>query len=158
MSLKYKLGHFDMKILLQRVKEASVTVAGKVHGKIGNGILVYFAVHHEDSAETSEWLAKKLINLRIFSDQEGKMNLNIMDIGGEVLVVSQFTLYSTCTKGRRPEFTSSAEPRKGEQIYEKFVGEVSEILGKKTQTGEFGAMMEVTSINDGPATFILEKF
>ncbi|MGM0440572.1 MAG: D-aminoacyl-tRNA deacylase, partial [Chlamydiota bacterium] len=118
-----------MKILIQRVKEAQVISDGELTGAISRGILVFFAVHKDDSYEDTTWLAEKLINLRLFQDQNDKMNLSIKDIEGEILIVSQFTLYGTCLKGRRPEFTQSAPPQLAETLYNKFVEEVSQKLG-----------------------------
>ena len=147
-----------MKVVIQRVKKASVTVDGTICGAIGSGILVFFAVHKDDNNKITPWLVEKLINLRLFSDNDGKMNLSVKDIGGEILVVSQFTLYGTCLKGRRPEFTKSAPPAMAEEIYSKFIKELSAELPERVKTGKFRAMMEVSLINDGPVTFIIEKF
>ena len=145
-----------MKVVIQRVKEASVRVEGEVCGSIDAGFLVLLGVGKEDKAETTQWLVKKLVDLRVFSDAEGKMNLCIKDIGGEVLVVSQFTLYGNCNNGRRRDFIGAAAPEFAEACYEKFVEEVKKEVGK-VQTGKFGAKMEVSLVNDGPCTFILER-
>ncbi len=147
-----------MKLLIQRVKKAQVTIEGNIHNTIGEGILAFFAAHIEDSPDTTIWLAEKLVTLRIFSDTEGKMNLSVQDIGGEILVISQFTIYGTCNKGRRPEFTRSAPPREAEHMYEKFIGELSDAMKQPVKSGIFGAHMEIELINDGPVTFEIERF
>lgn len=144
-----------MKVVVQRVKEASVTVNGEVTGQIGKGLLVLFGVKNGDRPEETTWLLNKLVNLRIFSDEQGKMNLSVKEIGGEILLVSQFTLYGDCKNGRRPDFFESAPPDVAEAIYDKFVAEVAREMGK-VHTGRFGAMMEVRLINDGPVTLIIE--
>ncbi len=144
-----------MRIVIQRVEGASVEVEGKIVGAIGKGSLVLFGVHKEDTAQQTEWLANKLVHLRMFSDMEGKMNLSLMDIKGEVLIVSQFTLYGNCAEGRRPEFTSSAPSMVACQFYEKFIEEVRR-HSLKVETGIFGAHMKVSLINDGPVTLILD--
>jgi len=145
-----------MRIVVQRVKEASVKVNGEVVGKIGKGVLVFFAVHKTDSPDKTVWLAQKLVHLRMFCDPQGKMNLPIQEVKGEVLVVPQFTLYGNCIEGRRPDFFESATPDVAKPIYEKFVQEIKHDLGA-VQTGIFGADMEVALINDGPVTFIIDK-
>ncbi len=144
-----------MRAVLQRVKKASVQTKGKTVGSIEQGLLVLFAVHEDDEEEMIKKIADKIINLRIFSDQEDKMNLSIQDVGGEILVVSQFTLYGNCHKGNRPSFIESAKPDKAIPFYEKFVLYLKE-QGIKAETGEFGAMMQVELINDGPVTIILD--
>lgn len=144
-----------MKIVVQRVKQASVEAEGNSVGKIGKGLLILFGVHKEDVSDNTLWLVNKVLNLRIFEDGAGKMNLSVKDVQGEVLVVSQFTLYANCTNGRRPDFIESAPPEKAIPLYEKFVAEVKAELGQ-VQTGIFGAYMQVSLINDGPVTIILE--
>lgn len=144
-----------MRLVVQRVEKASVTVEGKVTGEIGQGLLVLVAVHKDDLESAAAPLANKLVNLRIFADAEGKMNLSVKDVGGEVLAVSQFTLYGTCTKGRRPEFTQSAGGAQAEAIYNRFVAEIKKELGK-VETGQFAAYMSVALVNDGPITLIME--
>lgn len=146
-----------MKVVIQRVKAAHVSVNGGICGSIDRGLLVFFAVHRDDDINNIEWMAEKIINLRIFPDDNDKMNLSLRDIIGEILVVSQFTLYGTCNKGRRPEFTRSAPPEKAEKIYNEFVEAISKKMGKKVATGRFRANMEVHLINDGPITLELEK-
>lgn len=145
-----------MRVLIQRVKEAKVEVEGEVVGAIEQGMLVFLGLHKEDIAENTRWMVDKLLNLRIFEDENGKMNLSIQDIKGEMLVVSQFTLYGSCTKGRRPEFTKTMQGSDAEKIYHQFVEEAKESIGS-VETGIFGAKMEVSLINDGPVTFLVEK-
>ena len=145
-----------MKLVLQRVKKASVTVDGSITGNIGQGLLILVGVHHEDTTESADFLVKKCSELRIFSDQNDKMNLSVKDIDGEALVVSQFTLLADCSKGRRPNFTSAANPEKGNQLYTYFVNRLREQI-RKVETGIFGANMQVELTNDGPVTLILEK-
>ena len=146
-----------MRAVVQRVKEASVEVDGKVVGKIGNGILVLLGVGKDDTEEDMKWIADKVVNLRIFQDENGKMNLSLLDIGGEVLVVSQFTLYGDARKGRRPSFTEAAPPEKGREFYKKFVEYLKEKYNIKVETGEFGAMMDVHIVNWGPVTILLDS-
>jgi len=144
-----------MRAVIQRVKNAEVKIDGKIVGKIGKGLLVLLAVHQDDTEDKIERLATKIINLRIFADKDDKMNLSIKDVGGEILVVSQFTLYGDTSKGNRPSFIESAKPDKAVPYYEKFVEKIK-VSGLKTATGEFGAMMEVSLINDGPVTIIID--
>ena len=144
-----------MRAVLTRVKHASVTVDGQVIGKIGQGFLVLLGVTHEDTEAQAVKLADKLTGLRIFEDENEKMNRSLTDVGGELLVVSQFTLYANCKKGRRPEFLAAARPEVAIPLYEKFVALCRE-KGFHTETGEFGAYMQVTSENDGPVTLIVD--
>jgi len=144
-----------MRAVIQRVKNAEVKIDGKIVGKIGKGLLVLLAVHQDDTEDKIEKMATKIINLRIFADEEDKMNLSVKDVGGEILVVSQFTLYGDISKGNRPSFIESAKPDKAVPYYEKFVEKIK-VSGLKTATGEFGAMMEVSLINDGPVTIIID--
>lgn len=146
-----------MVVLIQRVSEATVEVEGEVVGEIGCGLLVLLGVHREDTAKEGAWLAAKCANLRIFPDDEGRMNRSVTNVGGEVLVVSQFTLYGDAARGNRPSFTQSAPPEHAEPLYEQFVQALSEHLGKPVPTGVFGAMMQVRLINDGPVTLWLER-
>ncbi len=146
-----------MRALIQRVKEAKVTVNDKICGQIGHGMLVFLGVHKDDNPEKVKWLVNKLLNLRIFSDSEGKMNHDIRQSSGDILIVSQFTLYGTCTNGNRPEFTEAAFPEPAFLLYEEFVQETGAALGKPVQTGIFGALMGVSLVNDGPVTFLLER-
>ena len=144
-----------MRAVLTRVKHASVSVDGQVIGKIGEGFLVLLGVTHEDTEAQAEKLADKLTGLRIFEDENEKMNRSLADVGGELLIVSQFTLYANCKKGRRPEFLVAARPKVAIPLYEKFVALCRE-KGFHTETGEFGAYMQVDSLNDGPLTIILD--
>ena len=145
-----------MRIVMQRVKTASVTINGQTVGSIGPGILVLLGVYKDDTPEKADFLAVKCADLRIFSDEQGKMNRSLVDIGGEALVVSQFTLFGDCSKGRRPSFIEAAPPEKGKMLYEYFVLKLKERV-KKVETGVFGAMMDVELVNDGPVTLVLEK-
>lgn len=145
-----------MKTVIQRVKSASVTIDGKLHSSIKQGILVLYGVEKGDSEDFSRYLAEKILKLRIFEDENGKMNLSVKDIQGELLIVSQFTLAGDTRKGTRPSFDSAMPPKEAEIMYENFVKMVKE-SGLTVKTGVFGAMMDVALINDGPVTFILEK-
>lgn len=144
-----------MRAVIQRVKHSSVTVDGKILGEIGNGLLVLLGVTHTDTEKEVNWMASKVKDLRIFEDAEGKMNLGLEDIKGELLVISQFTLYGNCIKGRRPGFTEAAKPDLAEPLYEKFL-EKCRSFGIKTESGEFGADMKVELLNDGPVTMIID--
>ncbi len=145
-----------MRIVIQRVTEASVEVEGKTIAKIGRGALILFAVHKNDDPSATLWLSQKLIHLRMFPDTEGKMNLSLQDMQGEVLIVSQFTLYGSCLEGRRPDFTESAPGNFAEPIYMQFVAEVKRHI-PVVKTGAFGEHMKVHLINDGPVTFIIDR-
>ena len=144
-----------MRAVLTRVKNASVTVDGKVIGRIGPGFLILLGITHEDTEAQAVKLADKLMGLRIFEDENEKMNRSLEDVGGQVLVVSQFTLYGNCKKGRRPEFLAAARPELAVPLYEKFVA-LCRDKGFHTETGEFGAYMAVDSVNDGPFTLIVD--
>ena len=144
-----------MRAVLTRVKYASVTIDGETVGKIGPGFLILLGVGPEDTEDTCRILAEKALSLRIFEDENEKMNLGLEQVGGEVLVVSQFTLYGNCRKGRRPSFNEAAGPELGNALYEKFLQYCTE-LGYPPQHGEFGADMQVESVNDGPVTLILD--
>ena len=144
-----------MRAVLTRVKYASVTIDGEVVGKIGQGFLILLGVGPEDTEETCRVLAEKALGLRIFEDENGKMNLGLEAVQGEVLVVSQFTLYGNCRKGRRPSFTEAADPELGNRLYEQFLKEC-ERLGYPPHHGRFGADMKVESLNDGPINLILD--
>lgn len=147
-----------MRVVLQRVASAEVKVAGDVVGKINRGIMLLFGVHREDVVEdlkAIEDLATKCAELRIFPDPEGKMNLSCADVGGEALVVSQFTLYGDCRKGRRPNFMDAAKPEKAQEIYDCFVEALRGKLAK-VETGEFGAQMQIALVNDGPVTLVID--
>lgn len=144
-----------MRAVLTRVKSASVTIDGQVVGKIGKGFLILLGVGPEDTEQACRYLAEKALSLRVFEDENGKMNRGLEDVGGEVLVVSQFTLYGNCRKGRRPSFTNAAGPELGNRLYEQFLKDCQE-LGFPPQHGQFGADMQVASVNDGPVTLILD--
>ena len=145
-----------MRLVVQRVKNASVKVDGKVAGKINEGLLVLLGVTHEDNKEKADYLAKKLVNLRIFKDKNHKMNLSVRDINGELLIISQFTLYADTSQGNRPSFTSAAKPDFADELYEYFKEKCRE-YDLKVESGIFGADMKVELLNDGPVTIILEK-
>jgi len=145
-----------MRVLLQRVSRAEVRIDGNVVGRVGGGFCLLVGFTHDDGAEEVEWMAEKVIGLRLFGDAEGKMNLSLDDVRGELLVVSQFTLYGDARKGRRPSFIDAARPEVAEGLYELFV-EKLRARGVRVETGEFGAMMEVDLVNDGPVTLWLER-
>lgn len=145
-----------MRAVIQRVKSSSVTVDEKQISQIGPGLLVLLGVSQSDTPSDAEYLADKVANLRIFEDPDAKMNLSVIDIAGEVLVVSQFTLYGDCRKGRRPSFVEAAAPEKAEKLYDYFTGQI-EKKGIPVQSGRFRAMMDVALVNDGPVTLILES-
>ena len=145
-----------MKIVLQRVKEANVKVDHATVGEIGKGYMLLVGITHEDTSAEAEYLAEKIVHLRIFEDEQGKMNKSLMDIGGEILSVSQFTLYGDASKGRRPSFTEAAKPDHARMLYDRF-NELLADKGVKVETGIFGAMMDVSLVNDGPVTLILTK-
>ena len=144
-----------MRAVLTRVRSASVTIDGRVNGSIGQGFLILLGVGPNDTERECRYLAEKALGLRIFEDENGKMNLGLDAVNGQVLVVSQFTLYGNCRKGRRPSFTDAANPELGNTLYEKFL-EICVELGYPPQHGEFGADMQVESVNDGPVTLILD--
>jgi len=144
-----------MRAVLTRVNSASVAIDGQVVGKIGRGFLILLGVGPGDTEKESRYLAEKVLGLRVFEDENGKMNLGLDAVDGQVLVVSQFTLYGNCRKGRRPSFTDAAPPQLGNELYEQFLKEC-EALGYPPQHGQFGADMQVESVNDGPVTLILD--
>jgi len=145
-----------MRIVVQRVSEARVRIDGIVVGEIARGLLVLLGIRGGDDVKTIEWMTDKLVNLRIFPDDEGKMNRSLLDIGGEVLMVSQFTLYGDCRKGRRPSFIGAAHPTIAEPLYESFI-EAVRAFRVKVATGQFGADMKVELINDGPVTLVIDS-
>lgn len=145
-----------MKIVIQRVKEAKVEVENKIVGKIQKGFLVLIGVTHKDTKEDADYLVKKLCNLRVFKDKNGKMNLGLKDVKGELLIVSQFTLYADCSNGNRPSFVEAAKPDKANELYEYFCSECKK-NNIKVEKGIFGADMKVSLINDGPVTIVIEK-
>ncbi len=143
-------------MVVQRVARASVEVDGKIVGEIGDGVLVLIGITHNDTKEQAAWLANKLVNLRMFEDEQGKINQSLLDKKGCALIVSQFTLYGDCSEGRRPSFTQAAPPAIAKPLYEYFNAEVQR-NGVPVQTGVFGAEMKVSLLNDGPVTLILER-
>ena len=145
-----------MKLVIQRVKHASVEVEGKIISNIRNGLLIFVGISAEDDGTQIEWLAKKAVELRIFEDKENKMNLSLKDVSGELLLVSQFTLYGSCKKGRRPDFLEAARPDKAENMYLEFA-EALKQNGIIPKLGKFGEHMNISLLNDGPVTMILEK-
>ncbi len=145
-----------MRVLLQRVSRAEVRVEGRVTGRIGAGLLLLVGFTHSDGEEQVAWMAEKVVGLRIFGDAEQKMNLALADVGGQALVVSQFTLYGDAQKGRRPSFIDAARPEQAVPLYERLVALLKE-RGVHTETGEFGATMDVELVNDGPVTLWLER-
>ena len=144
-----------MRAVIQRVSRSQVKVDGAITGEIKSGLLVLLGITHDDTKEKAIWLADKCANLRIFPDEEGKMNLNVVEVGGGILVVSQFTLYGDCSKGKRPGFSAAARPEIAEPLYQEFSKRLR-LLGINTQNGIFGADMEVELLNDGPVTLIAE--
>jgi D-aminoacyl-tRNA deacylase len=144
-----------MRAVVQRVRSARVTVEGAVVGEIGKGLLVLLGITHGDSSEQASWLAEKVVGLRIFEDDAGKMNHSLDEVGGAMLIVSQFTLYGDCRKGRRPSFVEAAPPEVAVPLYEGFIRAV-QALGVTVGTGRFGAMMQVELVNDGPVTLIVD--
>jgi len=145
-----------MRIVCQRVLEAKVTVNDQLVGTIGRGLLVYLGVGKDDAINDAQFIADKLVNLRIFADEAGKMNLSVQDVAGAILLISNFTLHGDCRKGRRPGFEAAAEPVLAEQLYEKVAGLIA-ARGVSVEKGVFGEYMHVTSINDGPVTFLLDS-
>jgi len=146
-----------MKAVLQRVKSASVTIEEKTKSEIGKGLLVLLGIEESDTDDDIAWLSGKIARMRLFADDGGVMNLSIGDIGGELLVVSQFTLHASTRKGNRPSYIKAAAPATAIPLYEKFISQMEADLGKPIQTGEFGAMMDVRLINDGPVTIVIDS-
>lgn len=145
-----------MKAVIQRAKDATVTIDGKVRGEIDYGIVVLLGVTHEDKEEDIDYIANKIVNMRIFEDENDKMNLSLLDVGGSILSISQFTLYGDTRKGRRPSFVHAAKPEQANKLYEKF-NEVLRSKGVQVETGEFGAMMDVRLTNAGPVTLVIDS-
>ena len=144
-----------MKILIQRVKQASVTISNTLYSQINKGYLIFLGIEKNDNEDKIEWLINKILNLRIFENDEGKMTHSIIDVQGEILLVSQFTLCGNCKKGNRPSFDDAMPPQEAQILYEKFVQELSQKT--EVKTGVFGAMMDIALINGGPVTFMIEK-
>lgn len=149
-------GYINMKFVIQRVTEASVKVEGEIVGQIGNGFLVLIGVGQNDTAAEADKLVKKMTGLRIFADENGKTNLSLKDVGGELLLISQFTLYADCRKGNRPSFIEAGDPTKAEELYEYIIAECKKVI-PVVEKGIFGADMKVSLCNDGPFTIILES-
>jgi D-tyrosyl-tRNA(Tyr) deacylase len=145
-----------MRAVIQRVRRASVTIDGAVHGEIDRGMVVLLGIHGNDTLTDLQWLAEKIVNLRIFDDQQGKMNLSLADIDGAMLIISQFTLYGDCRKGRRPGFSSAAPPETAEPLYRRFIEEIQK-KQVKVATGIFQAVMDVELVNEGPVTLLLDS-
>ena len=146
-----------MRLLIQRVKEASVTIEGELRSKIGKGLLVLLGVTNEDTTEDLEYLAQKLLKIRLFDDEQGVMNLDLQQVDGELMVVSQFTLLASTRKGNRPSYIAAAGEAVARPLYEQFVRRMAELTGKPVATGEFGADMQVALINDGPVTIWIDS-
>lgn len=146
-----------MRLLVQRVYNASVSISGSVKSQIGQGLLLFVGIENDDLQEDIDYLCKKTINLRIFDDDNGVMNRSVLETGGEILVVSQFTLHASTRKGNRPSYIRAAKPEKSIPLYERFCVELTEMLGKPVQTGTFGADMKVSLINDGPVTIWIDS-
>ena len=142
--------------VIQRVRECSVTIEGQVKGAIGQGLLVLVGIEEADGAEDISWLSKKITNLRIFEDEEGVMNRSLVDIAGELLLISQFTLHASTKKGNRPSYIKAAKPAIAIPLYEQFIDQLTTDLGKPIETGEFGADMKVSLLNDGPVTILID--
>lgn len=143
--------------VIQRTKNASVSIAGQLKGQIAEGLLILLGITHDDTQEDAEWLASKIVNMRIFGDTEGKMNLSVLDMAGNLLIISQFTLFANTQKGNRPSFTEAAKPDVAVPLYEFFIKTTEQKLGRKVETGEFGAAMQVSLLNDGPVTIIIDS-
>jgi D-tyrosyl-tRNA(Tyr) deacylase len=146
-----------MKAVIQRVTKASVTIEGKINGQIGNGLLVLFGIEDADTDEDIEWLSSKIVNLRIFNDEKGVMNISIKDVAGNILLISQFTLHGSTKKGNRPSYIKASKPETAIPIYERMIKRLSIDLGEEIQTGIFGADMKVELLNDGPVTIVIDS-
>lgn len=146
-----------MRVVLQRVSSASVTIDGRVAGRIERGLMVLVGIEAADTAADGEWLAQKLTKLRIFPDEAGQMNKSVTDLGGGILLISQFTLHASTAKGTRPSFNAAARPEQARPLYEQFIAQLSAALGRPVATGEFGAMMQVALVNEGPVTLIIDS-
>ncbi len=146
-----------MRVVLQRVSKASVSIEHKVNAVIKQGVLILLGIEHEDTEEDINWLCRKIVNLRIFSDEDGLMNYSLIDVDGDAIVVSQFTLHASTKKGNRPSYIQAAKPDKAIPLYEKFIAILEDKLGKPVGTGEFGADMKVELLNDGPVTILIDS-
>jgi len=146
-----------MRVVVQRVSSANVAIADRVAGEISQGLLVLVGVESTDTAADGEWLAQKIVKLRIFPDEAGQMNRSVADVGGGILIVSQFTLHASTRKGTRPSYNRAAAPEHARPLYAEFIRQVSAALGRPAATGEFGAMMQVALVNDGPVTIIIDS-
>lgn len=146
-----------MRVVIQRVKQASVTIGGATKSSIATGFLVLLGIETSDAVEDVEWLASKIVNLRIFDDKEGVMNVSIQEAGADVLLISQFTLHASTKKGNRPSYIRAARPEQAIPLYELFQAKLEVFLGKKIYTGEFGADMQVSLVNDGPVTILIDS-
>ncbi len=146
-----------MRVLIQRVKEAEVLIAGKRKGKIGEGLVIFVGIEDEDNEGDIDWLTHKITHLRIFSDENDLMNKSLLDINGDSLIISQFTLHAKTKKGHRPSFIHAAKPAKAKKLYDEFVQKYQQIIKKPVQTGEFGAMMDISLINHGPVTIFIDS-
>ena len=146
-----------MKVVIQRVSEASVVVEGEMRGSIGRGLMVLLGIEEADSDEDIEWLAGKIVNMRLFNDDEGVMNLDVKTVNGDILLISQFTLQASTRKGNRPSYIKAAKPELAIPLYEKVIERLGRLLGKKIETGVFGADMKVSLLNDGPVTIVVDS-
>jgi len=146
-----------MRLVIQRVKLASVKINDQIHSEIGLGLMVLVGIEEADSMEDLTWLASKLCNMRVFSDEEGKMNLDIKQVNGDILLISQFTLHASTKKGNRPSFIKAARPEKAIPLYENFIKEIEKTMNKTIKTGIFGAEMQIALVNDGPVTIIVDS-
>lgn len=146
-----------MRVVIQRVTEANVKIEGNIAGQIGNGLMILVGIEEADGAEDIAWLTKKIVNLRIFDDENGVMNRSIIDAGGDILLISQFTLHALTAKGNRPSYIKAAKPEISVPLYEAFIKSLQEAMGKKIETGVFGADMKVSLINDGPVTILIDS-
>jgi len=146
-----------MRVVIQRVSSASVTIDGDVTAQIGAGLLLLVGIEAADDASDGEWLASKIVRLRIFADENGQMNRSVADVGGEILLVSQFTLHASTAKGTRPSFNAAARPEQAKPLYELFIKQLEQALARPIQTGRFGAMMDIALVNNGPVTLIQDS-
>jgi len=145
-----------MRVVLQRVLQASVSINDKIKNKINNGLLIFLSIEDADNQEDIKWLSNKIVNIRIFDDKKGIMNLSVKDVNGEIILISQFTLHADTKKGNRPSYNKTANPETAIPVYEKFIKQLEIDFGKKIKTGTFGAKMKIALINDGPVTIIID--